>query len=111
MTVSPPEAVAEYSKGPDERGGVYQAVPAAVAGGAAFGALLLIVAEFTTLFTLETAAVRTPFKTYATGPHHGYALLPIATLVLFLAVAFWRSRGGWPLLAIGVLGLVCTVIA
>jgi hypothetical protein len=111
MTVSPPGAVAEYSKGPDDRGGLLQALPAAVVGGAIFGALLLAVAEFTTLFTIETAALHTPVRTYSTGAHHGYALLPIAALTMLLATAVWRSRGIWPLLAIGVLGAVAAVIA
>ncbi len=111
MSVSPPGAVAEYSKGPEDRGGLHQALPAAIVGGAMFGALLLAIAEFTTLFTVETATLRTPVKSYSTGAHHGYALLPIAALTVLLAIAVWRSRGIWPLLAIGVLGAVAAVIA
>jgi hypothetical protein len=111
MTVSPPGAVAEYSKGPDDRGGLYQALPAALVGGAMFGALLLVVAEFTTLFTVETATLRAPVKTVSTGSHHGFALLPIAALAIVMAFGLWRTRGRWPLLAIGVLGAVTGVIA
>jgi len=111
MTMSPPEAVAEYSKGPDDGGGLAQAVPAVLAGGALFGSLLLIVAEFTTLFEIQTATQHTPIKSVGTGWHHSYALIPVAALAAFMAFGLWRTQSPWTLLTLGGLGALALAIA
>ncbi|MGZ4232712.1 MAG: hypothetical protein ACXVUE_14515 [Solirubrobacteraceae bacterium] len=84
---------------------------AAIGAGALLGALLLVVAEFTTLFTVHVETSSTPIKTVTTGPHHSYALLLIAIVVAVLAVAVWRDTSRPALLAIGLLGVVALLIA
>jgi hypothetical protein len=55
------------------------------------GALLLIAAEFTTLFEVHVASSSRPVQTVSTGSHQSYALLPIALLVAVLAFGIWRE--------------------
>lgn len=81
----------------------------AVLACATLGALLLIVAEFTALFTVRTASG--PVKTVGTGAHDSYALVPIAVAAAALAVVA-TARGSRPaLLAVGCLGVVALLIA
>jgi uncharacterized membrane protein len=75
------------------------------------GALLLVVAEFTTLFTVHVETRSAPIKTVATGSHHSYALLLIGVVVAVLAIAVWRDTSRPALLAIGMLGVVALLIA
>ncbi len=75
------------------------------------GALLLFVAEFTTLYTLHTADTTTTVGSYATGPNHGYAMLPIAVLALALLYGVWRVGSRVALLSVGLLGVIAMVIA
>jgi uncharacterized membrane protein len=72
---------------------------------------MLVVAEFTTLFTVHVETSSAPIKTVATGPHHSYALLLIAIVVAALAIAVWRDTSRPALLAIGLLGVVALLIA
>lgn len=126
MNVTPPEGVTEYSTGsggskPALRGrlqgnrGRLEPAPgslrAAILAGSLLGALLLVVAEFTTLFTVHVETSKAPIKTVTTGPHHSYALLLIAIVVALLAIAVWRDSSRPALLAIGLLGVVALLIA
>ena len=130
MNVTPPEGVTEYSTGsgasrPILRGRLQGAngprgrrtehapgsLRAAILAGSLLGALLLVVAEFTTLFTVHVATSKAPIKTFATGCHHAYALLLIAIVVVVPAIAVWRDASRPALLAIGLLGLVALLIA
>ena len=130
MNVTPPEAETEYSTGSGaskpalrgrlrgarrRRGRSFEQAPATLRGailaGSLLGALLMIVAEFTTLFTVHVETSSAPIKTVATGPHHSYALLLIAILVAALAIAVWRDTSQPALLAIGLLGVVALLIA
>ena len=122
MTVTPPEANTEYSRGSGasrgvsephgtprgpfrgdsgtlggrrRRGGRSGLSPlggprAAILAGALLGALLLLVAEFTTLFTVRVETSSVPIKTVTTGSHHSYALIPIAVLGAVLAIGACR---------------------
>jgi hypothetical protein len=88
---------------------------AAVRGGllaaGLLGAVLLLTAEFTTMFEVRTAASATPIKSVGTGSHHAYALVPVAVLVAGLAFAV-RATGSRPaLLAIGLMGVTALLIA
>lgn len=130
MSATPPEGVSEYSTGSGasrpllgrrlqgnnrRRGG--RAEPAsgplraAILAGSLLGALLLLVAEFTTLFEVHVQTSSAPIKTVVTGSHHAYALVPIAVVVALLAVAVWRDSSRPALLAIGLLGVVALLIA
>lgn len=130
MSVTPPEGATEYSTGSgaskpvlgrrlrgdrEGRGGraeqVSGSLRAAILAGSFLGALLLLVAEFTTLFTVNIVTSSTPVKTVATGSHHSYALVVIAIVVALLAVAVWRDSSRPALLAIGLLGVVALLIA
>jgi hypothetical protein len=84
---------------------------AAILAGSLLGALLMIVAEFTTLFTVHVETSSRPIKTVSTGSHHSYALLLIALVVAGLALAVWRDSSRPALLAIGLLGVVALLIA
>lgn len=114
MNATPPEAKAEYSRGQAGSEGVSAISPAllgAVLLGSLLGALLLIVAEFTTLYDITTAASRGPIKSIGTGSHHAYAMLPIALLAIVLTYGAWRQRSRPALLALGVLGVIALLIA
>jgi hypothetical protein len=125
MNATRPRANTEYSRGSEAPRGADRRfsggrsrslAPArrtgvAVLVGGLLGALLLFVAEFTTLFEVRTAATSTAVRTVGTGSHHAYALVPIALLVALLAYAA-RSAGSRPaLLAIGLMGVVALLIA
>ncbi len=74
-------------------------------------ALLLIVSEFTELFSIATSAGGAPIKTVSTGSHDSYALIPIALAVAGLAYLA-AMKGSWPaLLALTGLGIVTLLIA
>jgi hypothetical protein len=79
--------------------------------GGLVGALILLVAEFTTLFTIHTAAATAPVRSVTTGSHHTYALIPIALLVALLAYGVWSAGSRPALLAIGILGVISLLIA
>lgn len=126
MNVTPPEAGTEYSTGsgaskPPLRGRLQSnqgrlepassSLRASILAGSLLGALLLVVAEFTTLFTVHVETSSAAIKTVATGPHHSYALLLIAIVVAVLAIAVWRDSSRPALLAIGLLGVVALLIA
>ena len=75
------------------------------------GALLLLVAEFTTLYEVHTATSRTPLQSVSTGSHNAYALIPIGLLAAVLAFGAWRYGSRPALLAIGALGVLTALIA
>jgi hypothetical protein len=77
--------------------------------GGCLGAILLVVAEFTTLYRAQTS--RGILSSTGTGPNDSYALIPIAVLVLLLALAVLRVGSRPALLAIGISGLVALLIA
>src|SRR5207248_2585943 len=128
MSATPPEADLEYSRGsgadpgPSEvrgAGGARASEPiaatsppalrAGILAGGLLGALLLLVAEFTSLF--EVHAGPTLIRTVGTGSHQGYALVPLALLVGVLSVAVWRTGSRPALSAVGLLGLIALLIA
>jgi hypothetical protein len=82
-----------------------------VLAGGLLGALLLVVAELTTLFTVHVASDRAPIRTVGTGSHHSYAMIPLALLAAGFAVSVLRQRSRPALVAIGVLGVIALLIA
>ena len=126
MNATPPEANTEYSRAAVVSGGVSRAredapdgpsaggsrvFSAGILAGGLVGALLLIAAEFTTLFKVHLAASTTIVKTVSTGSHHSYAMAVIAVCAAALAIGAWRTASRPALLAIGILGVAALVIA
>jgi hypothetical protein len=87
------------------------AIRIAVLVGGLLGALLLLVAEGTTLYAVYTAGGAAPVESVNTGSHQGYALVPIALLAALLSGVTWLTRGRAALLALAVLGLIALLIA
>lgn len=83
----------------------------AILAGALLGALLLLVAEFTELYTVHTAASTIPVRTVGTGHNDTYALVPLALLAAFLGIGVFTSGSRPALLAIGLVGIVALLIA
>ena len=126
MNATPPEANTKYSRGAVASGGVSRArsdateaasepthgiVSAGILGGGLLGALLLLVAEFTTLFKVQVAGATTTVRSVSAGSHHSYAMALIAVCALVLTLAAWRSANRPALLGIGILGITALVIA
>ena len=122
MNATPPEAKPEYSRAPARSKGVFQGqsehlrlvgtkLPMALLAGGLLGALLLLIAEFTTLYDVRTATSASPIDSVSTGSHHSYALVPVAILAAALAFGVYRDRSRPALLALGLLGVLTLVIA
>ena len=79
--------------------------------GAFLGALLLIVAEFTTLYRVHAVPSGSVVRSVASGSNHSYALIPIALLALFLTAAFRQGGGRVALVGIGLAGIAALLIA
>ena len=74
-------------------------------------ALLLVAAEFATLYHAHIATRSAPVKSVTVGAHNSYALIPIVLVAAAFALALRRSGSRLLLLAIGLLGLVALLIA
>jgi hypothetical protein len=83
----------------------------AVVGVAVVGAALLVVAEFTALYGVHIASRSAPIQTVSGGSNNSYAMIPIAVLAVFLALAGIGGGGRWALGALGVVGLVALLIS
>jgi hypothetical protein len=82
-----------------------------IAAGSLLAALLLVVAEFTSLYQVHIATTTTPIESVSGGSNHSYAMIPIALLAVALGFGVRRSGSRPALLAIGVLGVVAVLIA
>ncbi len=114
MIGTPPEANTEYSRAPTDPRGVSLAESRVLLGvlvGGLLAAVLLAVAEFTTLYTVRTTTGATVVKTVGGGANHTYALIPVAVLAVFLSYAVWRAASRPALLALGVLGVIVLLIS
>ncbi len=125
MNATRPEADTEYSRGhrgseggstasdshSSDRPQASSAVVALVLLGGLIGAALMVVAEFTPLFTIHSSAYGAAVRTERTGAHQSYALIPVALLAAVLTIVAARSRSRAALLGLGVLGLVALGIA
>jgi hypothetical protein len=125
VSATPPEANYEYSRGPEtpERARSRRS-PAPPAGrwaistrrlilaGSLLGVVLLLVAEFSTLYTVHETGKAAAISSEGTGPHHAFAMVPIALLAALLAIfGASRSASRPALLAIGALGLLGLLIS
>ena len=84
---------------------------ALILAGSLLAALLLLVAEFTTLYQVHVATSLTPVESVSGGSNHSYAMVPLALLAAALGIGVWRSGARPALLAIGVIGVVAVLIA
>jgi hypothetical protein len=83
----------------------------AILAGGLLGAVLLLVAEFTTLYTVRASTGGFLIKSVSGGSNHSYALIPVALLAALLAYAVFRAGSRPALLAIGVLAIVVLLIS
>jgi hypothetical protein len=81
-----------------------------ILAGALLGSLLMLVAEFTTLYHVRLATSPQPIESVSGGSNHLYAMVPLAILAAALAVAVVRDGSRPALLAIGVVGVVALLI-
>jgi hypothetical protein len=108
VSATPPEAKYEYSRGPRASGTTRTVILA----GALLGAALLLVAEFTTLYTVHEAGRTAAINSEGTGPHHAFAMVPLALLAGALAAfGVYNSSSRPALLAIGAVGVLGLLIA
>lgn len=84
-------------------------VGAAIFGSTLLAAILMVVAEFTSLYR-EQIGTSQPIS-ISTGTHDSYALIPIAVLAVMLAFAVLRVGSRPALLAIAISGTVALLIA
>lgn len=75
------------------------------------GALLLLAAEFTPLFTIHVNAAHPHVRSVSAGSHDSYALVPVAVLALAMAFGIWRAGSRVALLAVGALGVLAVLLA
>jgi hypothetical protein len=75
------------------------------------GALLIIVAQFTSLYRVRAATGTVGVKTVETGANHAWAPIPLALLAIVLAFAAWRYGSRAALAGLVVLGIVTLLIA
>jgi hypothetical protein len=115
---TPPEANTEYSRGPeDSRGvsgsgsGVGSGVLMGVLIGGGLAALLLLVAEFTTLYQVQTSTNSAAINSVTAGSNNSYAMIPLALLAGFFAFGVWRTGSRVALLAVGLLGVIALLIS
>jgi len=95
---------------PAQRTRFSPAVAGALLLGALTSAVVLIVAEFMTLYAVRAIRGSAATPPVAAGTENYYALVPIALLALVLVVAAIRLGDRWPLVAVAILGLVALYI-
>ena len=126
MSASRPEADSEYSRGGSRsregsdpratrsaagRRRPDRARASAVLGLGLVGAILLAVAELTPLLQVVAGSHGHVVSSIQTGPHHAYALVPIAVAAGVLGWVAWASGSRLALAAIGLLGLAALGVA
>ena len=134
---APPEANTEYSRANGAFRGVFAArrwtsadgtpprrqasaspdyeapahAPTAIALGALFGALLILVSQFTALYQVHSTAGAAAIKTVGTGANHAWAGIPLALVAAALAYAVYRYGNRAALAGLLALGVATLLIA
>jgi hypothetical protein len=118
MTATPPERSTEYSRAPRAPRSAGSGLPAvlgtpaaAVLLAGALGAVLLVIAEFSTLYRVHLTTSTAPVQSVSTGSHNAYAMLPIAGLAVALLLAGRRQRSRPALAGLATLGVAALLIA
>jgi hypothetical protein len=78
---------------------------------AALGAVLLLTAEFTSLYGVHVVGRSAPIETITGGSNNSYAMVPIALLAIGLGLAAIGAGGRLALLALAVVGVVALLIS
>jgi hypothetical protein len=79
--------------------------------GALFGALLVMIAQFTALYHLHSATSSQAIKTVGTGANHAWAPIPLALAAVALAYAVYRHGNRMALAGLIALGIATLLIA
>ena len=111
MDASTRRAAEDYSRGPRTPKREFPAIlvlGVAMSAAAFLGPILLLAADFSTLF--EVRAASAVVDTTSGGDHHAYALIPIALLALPMAYGAATSGSRPAMAALGVLGGVAAII-
>jgi hypothetical protein len=126
---APPEAKTEYSRGSglsgrailprlrasstaeSARRPALGTLVGLVALGALLGALLVIVAQFTALYRVQSATSSAVLRTVGTGANHAWAPIPLALLAGVLAFAVYRHGNRSASVALAALGIATLLIA
>ena len=112
MNASRPEAEIEYSRGPEPSRARSRRRRSAVIGLGLLGAAVLLVAELTPLLGVRTVAAHPRLiRTVQAGPHHSWALVPIAVAAVALSLLAWRSGSRAAFAGVGLLGLAALGVA
>lgn len=118
MTATPPEAKTEYSRAGARFSGPHGPSIAALGAGrlvalaaGLLGAVLLLVAEFTTLYTVHLVTSLEPVQTVSAGSHNAFALIPLAILAVLLALGAARTGSQAALAALAGVGVIALLIA
>jgi hypothetical protein len=120
VSATPPRARIKYSRVPRASGASEsaafegagatstwaRAVRTGILAGGLLGALLLIVAEFTTLYAVRTTSGGFAVDTVSTHAHDFFALIPIALLVAILSIGASALGSRLALVGLGALALV-----
>ena len=106
-------AAVDYIKGlrgDRAAGGADHSLRTALAIGAVLGAVVLVVAEFSTLYDVVIGSLETPRRSVGVGENHAYALLVVA--LVSVPMALGAARGARPpAFALVALGAVALFIA
>lgn len=125
-----PGARNEYSRGNEGSKGAYEAgsgpvlraerhrsralgrgASGVILAGTLLAALLLVAAEFTTLYQAHLSTKSAPIKSVTAGSHNSYAMVPIAVLAAAFGLGVRRTGSRVLLLGIGILGVVALLLA
>jgi hypothetical protein len=112
MNVSRPEAEDEYSSAAVARTGRPGRRRNVVLALGLLGAVVLVAAELSPLLHVRTVASHPlPVRVVRTGPHDGWALLPVAVAIALVSLWVWRTGSRLGLALVGLLGAAALAIA
>ncbi|MDX6681459.1 MAG: hypothetical protein QOG94_1498 [Solirubrobacteraceae bacterium] len=110
MSASARGTASDYSKGPAIHPAHLPLLHRLLAATALAGALLLLAAEASPLYTVVVGALETPRRSVTAGAHHDYALALVALAALAMALGALRGARA-AAAALAVLGAVALLVA
>ena len=108
MSAAARGTASDYSKGPLKRPENLASRQTVLAGVAVLGAMLLLVAELSPLYTVVVGSLETPRRSVSGGSSHGWALAVVAPAAVAMTVAALRGAraAAGALVALGAVALV-----